>query len=301
MPQAFRNLFELEEDTGSLKVIGEVDFDGTFAQKEYSIGVIASDNGASALTDYATVYIHVLDVNDNTPDIVINTDDDSQMVFVRENLKINSFVTHISVIDRDSGENGKVLCFLDDPFFSLKALPYEKEFELRTKVILNREDQDRYSITVICEDIGDPPNIAEQTIQILVQDQNDHAPSFQQHLYPVVIVENNQVGIQISQVKATDQDIGENAQISYSILPPYDQLLAIDGNDGFIFTQSLFDYETQTRYNITVMATDHGTPSMSDNATILVTVMDMNDHAPRFNQSYYSFGTLEVMQVTFLM
>jgi len=52
-------------------------------------------------------------------------------------------------------------------------------------------------------------------IHIIVQDVNDHSPQFQQQNYVVYIDENSPIGYSVTQLTATDSDIGLNAKIKY--------------------------------------------------------------------------------------
>lgn len=48
------------------------------------------------------------------------------------------------------------------------------------------------------------------------------------------------------------------------------------------------DYETAHEFYLTVEATDGGTPSLSDMATVNINLTDVNDNSPIFNQDMYS-------------
>lgn len=52
-------------------------------------------------------------------------------------------------------------------------------------------------------------------VRVIVQDVNDHSPKFQQQNYMVYIDENSPIGYSVTQLIATDSDIGLNAKIKY--------------------------------------------------------------------------------------
>lgn len=56
---------------------------------------------------------------------------------------------------------------------------------------------------------------------------------------------------------------------------------------GAIFVIENLDYESSHEYYLTVEATDGGTPSLSDVATVNINVTDINDNTPVFSQSTY--------------
>jgi len=63
--------------------------------------------------------------------------------------------------------------------------------------------------------------------------------------------------------------------------------------DGTVWTLSTLDYEEKNFYNITVIAYDKGTPSLSSVAKLWVTVADTSDSVPDFAKAVY---TLEVAE-----
>jgi protocadherin gamma-A6 len=63
--------------------------------------------------------------------------------------------------------------------------------------------------------------------------------------------------------------------------------------DGTVWTLSKLDFEEKNFYNITVIAYDKGTPSLSSQAKLWVTVADTSDAVPDFPKAIY---TLEVAE-----
>lgn len=53
----------------------------------------------------------------------------------------------------------------------------------------------------------------------------------------------------------------------------------------FLHTSALLDYEATKEYSVTIVAVDSGSPSLSSNSSLMVRVVDINDHAPTFAQS----------------
>jgi len=60
------------------------------------------------------------------------------------------------------------------------------------------------------------------------------------------------------QVRATDRDLGVNAQLSYRLSPQtaHTDVFSIDADKGQIYIRSALDYERNARYHLTVMACD---------------------------------------------
>ena len=137
--------FAVNNVTGDVYVTGRVDYEST---PVYRLLVSARDSGPEAVSADAAVIVRVSDVNDNAPRIVINTllASDTDVATVPEDARPETFVAHVSVVDPDSGDNGRVNCSLEASgnYFRLKPM-YGVEFQIVTSgEPLDRETTDRY-------------------------------------------------------------------------------------------------------------------------------------------------------------
>lgn len=71
------------------------------------------------------------------------------------------------------------------------------------------------------------------------------------------------------------------------------ELFGIFPNSGWIYLRGTLDRETRDRYDLTVLASDNGTPSATATARVIVNVMDSNDNEPKFLRSAYEFTVEE--------
>lgn len=71
------------------------------------------------------------------------------------------------------------------------------------------------------------------------------------------------------------------------------ELFGIFPNSGWIYLRGTLDRETRDRYDITVMASDNGTPSASATTHVIVNVLDANDNDPIFSRDSYQFSIEE--------
>ena len=175
----------------------------------------------------------------------------------------------------------------------------ENLYRLFTVRPLDREQAAQLTVTVSCHDGGRPPLSAEATFTVYILDENDHAPRFLQSSYSVNVRENGTVPrLPILRVAATDADEGPNAEIRFSLADtPASKYATIDAESGMIRQKTAFDHEVATRVEIVVIASDRGQPvTMTSSAVVSVSVVDINDEAPTFRQSNYSFGTYENQQ-----
>ncbi|KAK2828340.1 hypothetical protein Q5P01_019374 [Channa striata] len=154
---------------------------------------------------------------------------------------------------------------------------------------LDREQRDHYNFIAV--------TMTGITIEvsITVNDINDHAPEFPKKKAVLKIPEHTAVGTRFSLEPATDADKDQLATQGYSIR---------EGNVGQAFqletkraankvlyldlvVNGLLDREKRSSYTLVLEAFDGGSPRRMGSMTLEVTVTDINDHAPVFNQSRY--------------
>lgn len=86
-----------------------------------------------------------------------------------------------------------------------------------TSASLDRELMDVHYFRVVATDDSFPPRSGTTTLQVNVLDCNDHSPSFEAEQFEASIREGATVGSTVITLRATDQDIGKNAEIEYGI------------------------------------------------------------------------------------
>ncbi|XP_049729830.1 protocadherin beta-15-like [Elephas maximus indicus] len=268
--------FALNELTGEIKIIQTLDFEKIVS---YEVDIKASDG--AGLSGKCTVIIQVVDINDNIPELTVA----SLMSPIRENSP-ETTVALFSIQDRDSGENGRMVCSIqEDVPFTLKPT-VENFYRLVTEGALDRESRSEYNITITVTDLGSPRLKTERTITVLVSDVNDNAPTFTESSYTLFIRENNSPALHMGSVSATDRDSGSNSQVTYSLLPPQDphlplaSLVSINADSGHLFALRSLDYEALRAFEFRVGATDAGSPALSSEALVRVEVVDDNDNSP---------------------
>ncbi|XP_076729864.1 protocadherin alpha-8 isoform X30 [Maylandia zebra] len=273
-------LFSLDKNTGEIRVKGNIDFETVDV---YKLDVHATDKGQPPMSTDCRVIIKVLDVNDNKPEIEVT----SLSKIVSENSKPGTVVALISITDQDAGLNGKVICSLSDNVpFDLKPSFQDNMYSLVIKHKLDRESVSHYNVTITATDCGVPPLSTSRTLSIDVSDVNDNAPQFAQNPVELYLVENNEPGKPIFSVSASDKDLNENAALTYRIIREESSqqknaaFLNINSENGQITALKSFDFETLKTFQFQVVASDSGTPSLSNNVTVNVFILDQNDNAP---------------------
>ncbi|XP_047016900.1 protocadherin beta-16 isoform X12 [Ictalurus punctatus] len=271
-------LFSIDKTTGQIKLNGNVDYE---EEKSYEIRVQAIDG--SGLASTAKIIIDITDVNDNAPRIILKSLNNP----ITENSIIGTEVAIINVQDKDSGDNRKVRCSIQEnvPF---KLNPSIKNyFSLLITRLLDRETESDYNITITVTDGGSPPLSTSMTIHLSVSDVNDNPPVFEQQSYTAYVTENNKPGNSISSVTARDPDWRQNGTVLYSLVPSeingvaVSSLLSINSDTGVIHAVKTFDYEKFRNFKVQVVARDNGSPPLSSNVTVSVFISDENDNSPQ--------------------
>ncbi|XP_004381220.1 protocadherin beta-7 [Trichechus manatus latirostris] len=250
--------FEINSTSGDLHLRAELDYEAT---QTYTLTIQAKDGGG--LSGKCTVVVQVTDINDNPPELLMS----SLTSPIAENSP-DTVVAVFRIRDRDSGNNGKMMCSIQDDLPFLLKPSVENFYTLVTEKPLDREWNADYNVTITVTDLGSPRLKSEHNIRVLVSDINDNAPTFTQTSYTLFIRENNSPALHIGSVSATDRDSGTNAQLTYSLLPPQDphlpldSLVSINADSGHLFALRSLDYEALRAFEFRVGATDAGSPAL---------------------------------------
>ncbi|XP_033830461.1 protocadherin beta-16-like [Periophthalmus magnuspinnatus] len=273
-----KHIFTLNPSTGEVRVAQSIDYE---KESSYEIQISAKDG--PGLASYATLFIEIVDINDNAPVIFLKSLSNQ----VPENVPPGTEVGIINVQDRDSENNRQVRCSLQTgvPF---KLVPSIKNYySLVTTEQLDRELVSDYNITITATDEGSPPLSSSKTVHLTVADINDNPPVFEEQSYSAHVTENNKPGSTLCSVAARDPDWRQNGTVVYSLLPgevngaPVSSYVSVNGDTGVIHAVRAFDYEQFRSFKVHVMARDNGSPPLSSNVTVNVFISDVNDNSPQ--------------------
>ncbi|XP_054667742.1 protocadherin beta-15-like [Grus americana] len=269
--------FIIDPVSGEIRLTKPLDFE---VAENHELSVRATDGGG--LSAICKVLVEVVDVNDNAPELVVSSFSSP----LPESASPGTVVALFTVRDRDAGANGKITCALEDQLsFSLRPA-YKNYYELVTVSALDREETARYILTVTAADAGSPPLTTTQTFTVDISDVNDNAPVFNQTSYTMYVRENNVPTALVGAVSASDADVGPNAKVTYSLAPahpaerPPCSCISVNSENGHVFVLRPLDYEHVRQIEVSVSASDAGSPRLSANVTVRLVVVDENDNAP---------------------
>ncbi|MGH0127533.1 UNVERIFIED_CONTAM: hypothetical protein FKN15_041340 [Acipenser sinensis] len=229
------------------------------------------------------------DINDNAPlfqSTVIN-------ISIPENTAINSRYPVPSALDLDVGINGiqhyELVKSVSEFGLDIIETPEgDKWPQLIVQQNLDREQKDTFVMKIKVEDGGSPPKSSTAILQVTIADVNDNRPVFKESEIELSIPENAPVGTSVTQLHATDADLGLNAQIHFSfsnqISNAAKRLFNIDSASGLITIKEPLDREASPVHKLTVLASDgSSTPSR---AIVTVNITDINDNVPSIDTRY---------------
>lgn len=300
--------FVINETSGVIKTALLLDHENV---SEYRLNISVTDNGNPPLSSNAVLLIFVVDVNDHRPIF----SQDLYEVRLYENFTVNSAVLRVHARDLDSSTTSGIE-------YSVEGQNYNGTFVLNStsgEIVLARaldfEVTKEYLILVKAKDTFTPNNSMNivgaandsnsssslcsfANVSLTVLDVNDNAPRFEREFYPFLISENLQGGSAVAQLRATDQDSGENAVIGYKIQsssPPED-LFIINSSSGEVRTKSSLRDANYLTIDLTIIALDQGTPQL--NSTVLLQVRINYDVTFKYNETNpFTFLLQGVFQV----
>ncbi|XP_053847214.1 protocadherin alpha-13-like isoform X4 [Vidua macroura] len=294
IPPSGKDVISINPNTGEIHLTGSLDFEEVSI---YDFRIEAKDKGTPPLSGHCKVVLEVLDVNDNAPEVRVT----SLSVPVAEDASVGTVVALLSVSDRDSGENGRVRCWVwpASPF-GLEAT-FAGSYSLVLREALDRERVSEYEVEVRAEDGGAPALRASRGLRVPVSDVNDNAPAFAQAVYTVLARENNAAGAELARLWARDPDEAGNGRVSYSVWEggaggggwrAASSYVSVDAESGRLWALRPLDYEELQVLQFEVRAVDAGEPPLCGNATVQLFVLDENDNAPALLPPAGSSGTL---------
>ncbi|KAL4230834.1 condensed mesenchymal cell proliferation [Mactra antiquata] len=281
-------VFAIDPQTGEITLNKPLDYE-TVAH--YQIFAVATDGGNNS--NAAVIEIEVMNINEVPADIYITYLVADNTPRIPENASIGFVVARVSVSDPEAQETDSTSISVSlqggDDRFKLEETG-ASTFLLKVNNNLDRETKAFYNLTLIAADSGTPPLSASKSFLLQIDDINDHAPVFSKNLYEPFIDEMSEPGSSVLSVTATDKDIGNNALISYSIKTVSggnSDWFQVDSISGLVTTRGQVDCEVNSHPTFWLVATDQGVPSKSSSASVIVSVSDINDKEPTFEQTLY--------------
>uniref|UniRef100_A0A8C5DKR5 Cadherin domain-containing protein n=1 Tax=Gouania willdenowi TaxID=441366 RepID=A0A8C5DKR5_GOUWI len=253
-------------------------------KKEMMLLLTALDGGSPQRSGTVVIHVTVLDANDNKPVF-------SQSVYkasLPENSPLDTLVITVSATDADEGINGEVKYEFnhdadENQVFTLNL----KTGEVQVAAAIDYEKESSYEMQISAKDGLGLSSYA--TLIIDITDVNDNAPVIHVKSLTNPIPENVSPGTEVGIINVQDRDSEKNRQVRCSLQQgvPFKLVPSIKNYYSVVSTGQL-DREVVSDYNITITATDEGSPPLSSSKSLHLSVADINDNPPVFEEESYS-------------
>ncbi|XP_012590085.1 PREDICTED: uncharacterized protein LOC105854586 [Condylura cristata] len=279
-PESNRDgVFALDSGTGLLRVQKALDYEST---RWYQLDLVARrPHNGTYLASLVSVSIQVGDVNDNRPEF----EADPYTAVLAENMPAGTSVVQVTAGDRDTGDAGRVGYRLPagpgSDVHGLFAVDRETGW-VTTLRELDCEARRAYRFYVEAHDHGRDVQLSSRVlVEVAVTDENDNPPRFAAEAHRGSVVENGEPGELAATLRTLDADVSA---------PHWPPPLA---SSGVLYVDSSLDFETSPVYFLSFECSRLGAAPISDVATVVVNITDVNEHRPRFPRATYHARVLE--------
>ena len=275
---------------GSLYVADTLDYD--YGQSEFLFEIEITDDSASVgnlmgvSCNHATASVNItlVDENDEAPFYLR-----LQYSFaILEDARMGAIVGQLQFDDPDEVSH-TATTFVLNPM----DVPFQVDSQGRIVLAtasLDFETQQRFTFTARIFD-GRQSSSQAANVTVNVMNVNEFPPSFDQE-FSVFLEENATPLVGIVTVTTSDRDAGLFGEVlRYVLTGPQSSYFEIDA-DGVIRNRQEFDFEVdETEFNFMVTAYDGG--EMNSTTLVTITLLDVNDNTPAFEQETYSANVSE--------
>uniref|UniRef100_A0A672FTP1 Cadherin domain-containing protein n=1 Tax=Salarias fasciatus TaxID=181472 RepID=A0A672FTP1_SALFA len=276
--------FVLAADGNSLELVLDKELDRE-KQKEINLLLTALDGGSPQRSGTVVIHVTVLDANDNAPVF-------SQAIYkasLPENSPLDTVVVTVSATDADEGVNGDVTYdfgHVSDEVKKVFSID-RKSGQIKVNGDIDFEAVTTYDLRIKAKDGLGLSSYTKVIIDIV--DVNDNIPAIYVKSLSNPIPENVPPGTEVGIINVQDGDSDNNQQVRCSLQQgvPFKLVPSIKNYFSLVSTGQL-DREVVSDYNITITATDEGSPPLSSSKSVQLSVADINDNPPVFEEESYS-------------
>lgn len=279
------DIFSIDVNTGELSMI-----DVPVNASDYSFTITATDAEDASLFSTAIVLVSVYKPGPKALELSLSSLSHS----IPENSPGETKIGVLQLLAPTPVDPSKYIGLLDFEILSGDNIEYFHIVDSNATLtllnnFLDRETSDTHIILVQAA-FKTFDLTAQAYVTIHVTDTNDNAPTFTKGVYAAELPNNSTAGALVTTVSANDKDIDQNANITYSILGNQTDY-NIDSGTGYITTAVVIP--PGTIHQITVVATDQGTPQMSSTAIVSIVVAAAIPDSISFESDNYKFSFVE--------
>ncbi|CAF1058315.1 unnamed protein product, partial [Didymodactylos carnosus] len=303
-----RATFTMNKLTGEIRLKSSIDYE---RRSYYRLTIEAHD--LNSLSSYAYVDIDIINVDDNSPIIQISIpkllrSSKSTELQVIENSPVPLSLLQLYCYDPDgtSTSNSFTLIMSSSPktddYFKLKKID-DQSYDLKLERPFDREELGN---TIKLEFIVNNDTRTMTSVTIIILDENDSEPRFEQNNYEITVTENNLYPKHVYTFKANDPDMGNNGNVKYTMKLVQTNLknisniishFSLNDTTGELVVLTKLDRENISIYSYEICVNDQGQSlSLHSCTTLVILVLDLNDCVPLFSSSILNIDMYENLQ-----
>ena len=280
------SLFQIDPLTGEISATELLD-----VPKDYRFTVIAIDSGAHEAN--TSVFISVSAVP------VFITEDFN--FFLSESAPPGTIIGRVTDgFEDDTGEIAFLVGVPDVESITIFTNISEGIFHIdatsgniSTLDMVDHESIEDYVFSVAMYNVNTGTVYYTATVVVQIEDENDNPPVFMPSHYTRAIGEETEPDSILTVVSATDRDAGSNGRVTYffseeSMVPEF----VLNSTSGEISTSNLT--LLPGLYNLTVVASDEGSPPLRAETTVFIDVIQFVPEAIEFSKQAYNFQVAEM-------
>nr|XP_057915926.1 cadherin-7-like isoform X2 [Doryrhamphus excisus] len=300
------SIFTIDENTGDIHATKRLDRE---AQAYYTLQAQAVDRLTNLPVEPRSEFVvKVQDINDNEPRFL----DGPYFAGVPEMSPLGTMVVQVAATDADDptyGNSARVVYSIvhGQPYFSVEP----KTGVIRTALPnMDRETRDQYVLVIQAKDmVGQMGGLSGTTsVTVTLTDVNDNPPRFPHKVNQYTVLESLPVQSVVARIKASDADVGPNAEMDYRIMdgdgPGLFNITTDETTqEGVVLLLKPLDFETKSSFSLRVEATNRNIDSnflslgpFSDTTALKVTVEDV-DEPPVFSAPLSKMSVSEDVRV----
>lgn len=251
----------------------------------YALTVLATDNGKPPMYSECLVNINVVDANNNPPKF----EKREYLSPVPEGAEVGQNVLQvIATDDFDFGVNAEIEYIITGGNGSNNFAINKIDGWITISKTLKVGPGSIFNLLIRAVDRGVPPQYDDIGVTAVITGENRFTPVFTALSYQVIVPENEPIGSTILVVSASDNDDGPNGMVRYSISGGNERKeFAVDELTGTVTILQSLDFDVIQEYHLNITAEDLGFKPRNAVAMLRVTLTDINDNAPSFNQTEY--------------
>ncbi|XP_064544890.1 fat-like cadherin-related tumor suppressor homolog isoform X2 [Drosophila montana] len=279
-----KNLFKIDKHSGAIRTEGYLNYEN---RQVHNLVISAIDCGVPSLTADMPIVIEIIDVNENR--FAPEFEDFAYEGKIRENMPKGTLVMNITARDMDGMDINAKISYSITGGDGLGIFSVNDQGSIHSLTQLDAETKNFYWLTLCAQDNAIVPLSNCVKVYIEVENENDNIPLTTKPVYYVNVTEGTSGKTDIIQLKAIDPDIDPLQTITYSITSGnHVGYFDIEPHTGLLkTTERKLDRENQSEHILEVSISDNGSPILTSTTRVVVSVLDINDNSPVFDQRVY--------------